>query len=63
MRYKLLYWKWQSSQRLVVIMDFEKARIITFTMNEYENLDEDLQEYLRCIKHLLLDNNWWYKGG
>jgi malate synthase len=53
-----------SSNRKITVMDFQKARQITFTVNETESeeMEEDLKEFIRGHLEKVETGYWDYTG-
>ncbi|KZE65619.1 hypothetical protein AWM68_20675 [Fictibacillus phosphorivorans] len=53
-----------SSNRKITVMDFQKARQITFTVDEIEGheMEEDLKEFMRGHLEKVATGYWDYTG-
>ncbi len=62
MRYHILYtWK-QAAQIYIAVMDFHRGAIITFSLEDLDNvsLDPDLLHYIRKLKDKIKSGYWNY---
>jgi hypothetical protein len=62
MRYGVMYAQKSMEGRKVTVMDFKMARMITFTINEIPELDNDLQEFMQQHLKKLESGYWDYTG-
>ncbi|MGM0804676.1 MAG: hypothetical protein ACQET8_08020 [Bacillota bacterium] len=65
MRYGIMFTvKGKTESRKVTVMDFKKARMITFTVDEIEGdeMEEDLKEYMRGELEKVDSGYWDYSG-
>jgi hypothetical protein len=65
MRYDIMFAVKNPTQgRKVIVMDFQKARTITFTVNEIngDEMEEDLKVFMRDKLEKLNSGYWDYSG-
>lgn len=65
MRYGIMFTvKGKSESRKVTVMDFKKARTITFLVEEIEGdeMEEDLKEFVRGQLEKINTGYWDYRG-
>jgi hypothetical protein len=65
MRYGIMFTvKGKTESRKVTVMDFKKARMITFFLEEIEGdeMEEDLKEYMRGQLEKVNTGYWDYTG-
>jgi hypothetical protein len=65
MRYGIMFTvKGKTESRKVTVMDFHKARIITFFVEEIEGdeMDEDLKEFMQQQLEKVESGYWDYTG-
>jgi hypothetical protein len=62
MRYKILYTKNHGPQMKISVIDFKKGQIITFTVAEFDELEDDLKEYIRNISKEIKSGYYNYTG-
>jgi hypothetical protein len=65
MRYGIMFTvKGKTESRKVTIMDFKKARTITFFVEEIEGdeMEDDLKEYMRVQLEKVNTGYWDYSG-
>jgi hypothetical protein len=65
MRYGIMFTvKGKTENRKVTVMDFRKARIITFTVNEIDGdeMEDDLKEYMQGQQEKVNSGYWDYTG-
>ncbi|WP_102346450.1 hypothetical protein [Bacillus sp. Marseille-P3661] len=60
MYYKILYCKWLGGQRKVTVFNFKLSQIIEFTIDELDELDEDLKRYIKSNWESILAGHWDY---
>lgn len=53
---------YQGREKVVQVMDFSGAQIITFTMKEFEKdmLPPELKEYMKTIEKEITEGRWDY---
>jgi hypothetical protein len=61
-RYGVMYAQKCMEGRKVTVMDFKMARIVTFTINEMHELEDDLQEFMQQHLKKLGSGYWDYTG-
>jgi hypothetical protein len=61
-RYGVMYAQKDMEGRRVTVMDFKMARMITFTINEMPELEDDLQEFMQQHLEKLESGYWDYTG-
>lgn len=65
MRYGIMFTvKGKTESRKVTVMDFKKARTITFTVDEIEGeeMEDDLKEYMSRQLEKVNSGYWDYSG-
>lgn len=62
-RYNIMHVYWKGQNKLIKVMDWKEAKMISFTIDEInkENLDPELREYIRSIKKEIEDGKYNYK--
>lgn len=65
MRYDIMFTvKSPTNGRKITVMDFQKARMITFLVEEItgDEMEEDLKEFMRSKLHKVNTGYWDYTG-
>jgi hypothetical protein len=61
-RYGVMYAQKSMEGRKVTVMDFKMARMVTFTLDEMSELEDDLQEFMQEHLEKLETGYWDYTG-
>jgi hypothetical protein len=61
-RYGVMYAQKGMEGRKVTVMDFKMARMVTFTLDEIPELENDLQEFMQQHLKKLESGYWDYTG-
>jgi hypothetical protein len=61
-RYGVMYTQKGMQGRKVTVMDFKMARMITFTLDETHELENDLQEFTQQHLQKIESGYWDYTG-
>ncbi len=61
-RYHIMLSYFKGRQRVVQVMDFSGAQMITFTMDELENdeMPVELKKYIKTIENEINEGRWDY---
>jgi hypothetical protein len=62
MRYKIMYVRKKKDGRHITVIDFKRGGQLTFTFDEFDLLDKDLQKYIAGIKEDIDKGRWEYTG-
>jgi hypothetical protein len=57
-----MYARKKNDGRHITVMDFKKGGQWTFTLDEFDQLEEGLQKYIAIIKEDIEKGRWDYTG-
>lgn len=61
-KYDLMHCEFQAGKRHLKVFNFEEGGIYTFTLEEVDQLPEDLQEYVKTVEDDVKQGKFDYRG-